>query len=184
MFLYLVRLFVCSFLKKKKFRGQLSWPLWQIVQKGDLMCCLLQLLHCWLHSQNMLYCWFQTWINELWLIYDDFLWDSSNESPLCQMVGGGTFLRMRALIWGQLTSVPGSITYYLWSNVCVFCMHYRVPHKVRIMSLISYVHIFKCQGFYLSGACGWLRGKLGIVCPILLTLHLHSTKLTVALYQN
>lgn len=52
------------------------------------------------------------------------------------------------------------------------------------MSLFPYVHIFKCQGFYLSGACGWLRAILKIECPILLILHLHSTKLTMTLYQD
>lgn len=88
---------------------------------------------------------------------------SSNKSPLYELVGRGTFLKRRALTQGQLTSVPGSITYYLWSNVCEFCMHCRVPHKRRIMSLFPYVHIFMCQGFYLSGACGWLRSKLRIV---------------------
>lgn len=104
----------------------------------------------------------------------DLMRCSSNESPLYQLVGEGTFLRRRALTRGQLTSVPGSITYYLWSNVCVFCMHYRVPHKGRIMSLFPYVYIFKCQGFYLSGACGWLRGKLRIVShPATLTFTQH-----------
>lgn len=93
----------------------------------------------------------------------DLMRCSSNKSPLYELVGRGTFLKRRALTQGQLTSVPGSITYYLWSNVCEFCMHCRVPHKRRIMSLFPYVHIFMCQGFYLSGACGWLRSKLRIV---------------------
>lgn len=143
MFLYLVRLFVCSWKKKK---GQLSWLLWKIGQKG---------FWCAASTSSFLitlpkYAVPLISISEL----QEFEWDSSNENPLGQLVDGGTFLRRRALTWGQLTSVPGSITYYLWSNVCVFCMHYRVPHKGRIMSLFPYVHIFKCQG--LLEWCMWL----------------------------
>lgn len=51
--------------------------------------------------------------------------------------------------------LPESINYYVWSNMCVVCMHYTVPHiKKKIVSFPIYSYVQVPRGHV---SCGWLE---------------------------